>query len=68
MRVPNHEGDEVLVTSGPLAGRVGKVLKVDETAHMVTLVVEMFDRETLVDIDGTRLADPDAMDAASAEP
>ena len=67
MRVPYYEGDEVLVTSGPLAGKVGKVMKIDETTHMVTLVVDIFDRETLVDIDVTRLADPDAMDAASAE-
>jgi transcription antitermination factor NusG len=67
MRVPYYEGDEVLVTSGPLAGKAGKVLKVDETTHTVTLAVEIFDRETLVDIDVTRLADPDAMDAASAE-
>jgi hypothetical protein len=42
-------------------------MKIDETTHMVTLVVDIFDRETLVDIDVTRLADPDAVDAASAE-
>jgi len=67
MRVRYYEGDEVRITSGPLAGKVGQVRKVDEATHMVTLVVDIFDRETLVDIDVTRLADPDAMDAASAE-
>ncbi len=57
----------MLVTSGPLAGKVGKVVKVDETTNMVTLVIVIFDRETLVDVDFTRLADPDALDTVVAE-
>jgi len=65
MSVPYYEGDDALVTSGPLAGKVGKVMKVDETTHMVTLVVDIFDRETLVDVDFTRLAEPDALDTAA---
>jgi len=50
MGLSYYEGDEVLVTSGPLAGKVGKVVKVDETTNMVTLVIVIFDRETLVDV------------------
>jgi len=65
--MPCYEGDEVLVTRGPLAGKVGKVVKVDETAHMVTLAIDIFDRETLVDVDFTRLADPGALNTAVAE-
>jgi transcription antitermination factor NusG len=67
MGVPYYEGDVALVTSGPLAGKVGKVVKVDETTRMVTLAVDIFDRETLVDVDFTRLADPDSLDTAVAE-
>jgi transcription antitermination factor NusG len=67
MGLSYYEGDEVLVTSGPLAGKVGKVVKVDETTNMVTLVIVIFDRETLVDVDFTRLADPDALDTVVAE-
>jgi transcription antitermination factor NusG len=64
MRVPYYEGDQALITSGPLAGRIGKVMKVDETTDMVTLVMDIFDRETLVDVDFARLVDPDAVDTA----
>jgi ribosomal protein L24 len=28
MRVPYYEGDQALITSGPLAGRIGKIAKV----------------------------------------
>ena len=62
-----YKGDDALVTSGPLAGKVGKVVKVDETTHMVTLAIDIFDRETLVDVDFARLVDPDAFDSAVAE-
>ena len=67
MGVPYYEGDEALITSGPLAGKIGQVVKVDETTHMVTLLVEIFDRETLVDVDFTRLVDPNAVDTAVGE-
>ena len=64
MRVPYYEGDQALITSGPLAGRIGRVVKVDETTALVTLAMDIFDRETLVDVDFTRLVDPDALDTA----
>ena len=67
MGLPYYEGDEVLVTSGPLVGRVGKVVKVDDITQMVTLAIDIFDRETLVDVDFTRLAEPDTLNTAVAE-
>jgi transcription antitermination factor NusG len=67
MSAPYYEGDEALITSGPLAGRIGKVVKVDETTTTVTLVVQIFDRETLVDVDFTRLLEPDTLDPAMGD-
>jgi transcription antitermination factor NusG len=68
MRVSYYEGDEALITSGPLAGKIGKVVRVDETTRMVTLALDIFDRETLVDVAFTRLVDPDMADTAVGEP
>jgi hypothetical protein len=47
--------------------KIGAVVKVDETSRMVTPVVDIFNRETSVDIDFSRLVDAETLDTAVGE-
>jgi ribosomal protein L24 len=58
-----YEGDQALITSGPLAGRIGKIASVDEPKQTVTLIVNIVERATLVEVDFMRLLPPDATEA-----
>ena len=44
-------GDKVKVIDGPLNSMIGQVLSVDETTQRAKVMVEMFGRETPVDIE-----------------
>jgi transcriptional antiterminator NusG len=43
-------GDSVTVTSGAWAGTVGMIRKIDEDKKSVTIYVDMFGRETPVEL------------------
>jgi len=68
MPEPYYEGDEALITSGPLAGKVGTIAKVDDLRQTVTLVVKIFERETVVDVAFMRLVSQDVAEAIVGEP
>lgn len=48
-------GDTVEVIDGPLASCVGKVVSVDNSARRIKANVEMFGRETAVDLEFTQI-------------
>lgn len=60
MQALYYEGDQALIKSGPLAGRIGKITSIDEPRQIVTLIVNIFGRETPVEVDLMRLLSPDA--------
>jgi hypothetical protein len=44
-----HEGNQAIITGGPFTGKVGTVTRIDSDS--ATVVVDVFDRETPVDVD-----------------
>jgi hypothetical protein len=44
-----HKGDQAIITSGPFTGKVGTVTRID--SDLATVVVDVFNRETPVDVD-----------------
>ena len=44
------EGDTIMVTDGAWKDTIGKVTKIDENKQTATIIVEMFGRETPVEI------------------
>lgn len=50
-----EEGDTVSVTSGVWAGTVGVINKIDESRQLVTINVDMFGRETPVELSFTEI-------------
>ena len=53
-------GDKVEVIDGPLNSMIGHVLSVDETTQRAKVMVEMFGRETPVDLDFSQVRTFDA--------
>ncbi len=49
------EGDTVTVTSGPWKDTVGKISAINEKRRTVSIMVEMFGRETKVELDFTEV-------------
>jgi transcription antitermination factor NusG len=56
MSNPFKKGDPVLITRGPLAGKVGSVVQVDRGSIRVAVIV--LDREVPVDVRFTDLERP----------
>jgi transcription antitermination factor NusG len=46
MSEPLHKGDQALITSGPFEGQIGTVAEVE--GQFLTVVVDIFDRDTAV--------------------
>ena len=53
-------GDKVEVIDGPLNSMIGRVMSVDETTQRAKVMVEMFGRETPVDLDFSQVRTFDA--------
>jgi len=67
MRMLYCEGDQALITSGPLAGKVGTITKIDEPQQTVTLVLNIFERETIVEVAFMRLLPRESTETAVSE-
>ena len=51
-----HEGDDALIINGPFAGKLGTITRIDSDS--ATVVCDVFDRDTPVEVDLSDLQQP----------
>jgi transcription antitermination factor NusG len=51
-----HEGDHALIINGPFAGKLGTITRIDSDS--ATVVCDVFDRDTPVEVDLSDLEQP----------
>lgn len=66
--VPTHahvelhvqEGDYVIITDGAFDGMTGKVLEIDQEKQRIKVIIEMFGRETVADLEFYQVKEDDS--------